>query len=491
MRVLLINPPVDIYPGEFISIVPPLGLAYIAAVLEKENHEVKILDCLALSWREPVKVKRGKDMVSRLSPTSGFIARYMREFKPQVVGISNLVAPTEKETLRLAREIKKLFPRVPVVVGGSNASVRFPVFVKDKNIDFVVIGEGEETMKELVRALETGSSLRKIAGLVFKNNKGKIIINSPRELIRNLDRLPFPAWHLLPMEEYFHGQPAGTFLKKKRFATVLTSRGCPNACNFCTNEKIWERRWRARSVKNVMAEIRLLRKVYKVKEIQFVDSNISVNKKRFKKLCRALSREGLSWFPAGGMAVLTIDSSLVPLMAKSGCYALQFGIEHGDPEMQRRIGKIVPLEATSTLVSACKKTGIWAHGNFIIGLPGETKESAYGSLEYAISSDLDSVSFFTALPLPGSKVYQEVFGDKEPSMNNLRFYISKTKCSNLSNNEIQKIIKISFQKFLIFRVKRELNPFQLINRLRYIQSLDDFRFYLRILKRFVQIQMIQ
>jgi len=491
MKILLINPPLNLYPGELISVVPPLGLAYIAAVLEKEGEEVRILDCLALSWSHPLKIKKRKRVIFRLSPPDKFLEDYLKEFNPQVVGISNLFSPSEKEALRLAAKIKKILPKTLVVVGGANASARYDVFIEDKNIDFVVIGEGEETMKELVKVIKAKGNFRRIKGLVFKDKRGKAVITTVRPLIKNLDNLPFPAWHLLPMEEYFHGQPAGFFFLKKRFGFVVTSRGCPNNCSFCTNELIWRRKWRARSVENVMKEIKALKKNYRIEEVQFIDSNISVDRQRMKSLCRALKKENLPWIPAGGVAASTLNRELIRLMAQSGCYALQFGVEHGDLEMQRRIGKIVPLKTIQELVSVCKELGIWTHGNFIVGLPGETKETAYKSLEYAIKADFDSVSFFTALPLPGSRVYEEVFNQKKITVDNLRFYLSKTKCSDLSLAEVQKIIRTSFKKFFLFRLKKELNPFNFLKRVKKIKSFDHFRFYFRILKRFIQLETLK
>jgi radical SAM superfamily enzyme YgiQ (UPF0313 family) len=491
MKVLLINPPIEVFPEEFISVVPPLGLAYIAAVLEKVGHEVRIMDCLALSWRKPQEMIRGGKRISRLSPGLDYIVSFIKKSNPQIVGISNLFTSTEKETYRLAKLIKKLLPQVPIVVGGANASVRYSALIRKKEIDFVIIGEGEETMKELIETLEKRGALNKVKGLVFKDKNGREKVNFPRELINDLNQLPFPAWHLLPMEEYFYGQPAGIFLKKRRSITVLSSRGCPNSCSFCTNEKVWTRFWRARNVEGVIAEIRYLKKKYGVKEIQFVDSNISVDRQRIKKLCRGLKREKIVWIPAGGVAVSTLDQSLVRLMAESGCYALQFGIEHGNLDMQRRIGKIVPLGKTQELVRESKGVGIWTHGNFIVGLPGETVKTAYQSLDYAIKADFDSVSFFTALPLPGSRVYQEIFKQDEINLDNLRFYLSKVKCSSLGNKKIKEIIRNSFHQFLIFKLKRELHPSQIIRRVRQIRSIDEIMFYLRMVRRFVQISTIK
>lgn len=485
-KVLLINPSIDLYPGELVSVIQPLGLAYIAAVLEKEGHQVNILDCLALGWRKPIKVKRNGKPVRRLSPGEDYISKYIKEFGPQIIGISNLVTPTEKETLQLAALVKRLLPRVPVVVGGANASLMANLLIKDKNIDFVVVGEGENTMKELVSTLEKKKSLHKINGLVFKEGK-KVVVNPKRELIKNLDELPFPAWHLLPMEEYFHGQPAGLLYKNERFGTVLTSRGCPNSCSFCTNEAMWSRNWRARNVENVMKEIRLLKEIYGIKEVQFIDSNMSVDKNRFKMLCQELFKEKMYWYPGGGIAVLTIDLSMVSLIAKSGCYAFCLGIEHGDFGMQKRIGKVVPLEATKKLVAAGKKEGIWMHGNFIVGLPGETKETARKSLEYAIEADLDAVSFFTALPLPGSRVYKELVKKTKIDADKTRFYITKVSCSDLSSAQIDKIVKESFKKFLKFRVKKEFTSLQFIQRIARIRSLGDVGFYIRYLKRFISL----
>lgn len=477
MRVLLVNPPLKLMPGEFLSVVPPMGPAYIAAVLEKAGHEVKILDCLALSWRKKSRY---------LSPGTEFIKNYLLDFKPEIVGISNLLLVGEEEVIKFARLTKRLLPGAKIIVGGANASCRPNVFIKEKAVDFVAIGEGEMTMEELVQ----GKALAKIGGLIYKNQAGKPIFNPPRSLIADLDSLPPPALHLLPMEEYFYGHPAGLLYKKKRFAMVLSSRGCPFGCSFCTNATIWQRKWRGHSVARVMAEIKDLIKKYRIEEIQFMDSNMSVDKKRLISLCRELKKLHLPWIPYTGVSVLTLDRPLIRQLADSGCYALQLGIEHGDVRIQARVGKIVPLAKTKEIVAECHRVGIWTHGYFIVGLPGETLATAYRSLDYAIQADLDSVSFFTAMPLPGSRLYQQVFGNRPAKLGNLRVYFTRVRCSDLTVKQMNQVIKTSFKKFLFFKVRRELNPVNFFRRLSLIKSWDDITFYARFLARFLQIESI-
>jgi len=488
MNVLLINPPIELYPKEFIAIIAPLGIAYIASFLEREGHTVQILDCLALSWKSPIKITRAGKTIKRLSPTDAYLKAYLKNFSPDVVGISNLVSPTEEETIRLAKKIKRWLPSCTVVVGGSNASARPGYFARDKYVDYVVVGEGEETMKELLEALPKGN-ISEVKGLVYKK-RNKVVYNAPRPYISDLDTIPFPAWHLLPMDEYLNGQPAGIFVKKKRVATVCSSRGCPAHCSFCTNAAIWGSKWRARSAQNTINEIFILIKRYHVEEIQFVDSNISVKNSRFVELCKKLKKLHIPWLPSGGIMVMTMNPKLIKLMAESGCYAVQFGIEHGDLGMQRRIGKPVPLEMTKVISKACKKYGIWTHGNFVMGLPGETIESAKESLSYAMEADLDSISFFTALPLPGSRVYQEVFGKKAVDLYNMRFYLSKIRLSEVPVDTLNTIIKQSFMTFFFWKIKRELRPSSMLHRLSLIKSMDDIRFYLRMVHRYIQIETI-
>lgn len=474
MRILLVNPPLHLYPGEFLSIVPPMGPAYIAAVLEKEGHDVRILDCLALSWRTKKHY---------LSPGRQFLRRYLLDFQPEIVGISNLLLVGEREVKKFARLVKELLPKTTVIVGGVNASCRPDAFIGEKEIDLVAVGEGENTLKELA----AGMAISKINGLIYKNRNGKPVANPPRELIQDLDTIPSPAWHLLPMEEYFHGHPAGLLYKKSRFAMILSSRGCPFSCSFCAHSKAWKGKWRAHSVGRVVTEVRELRDKYGVDEIQFMDSNMSVDRKRFRGIIRAMKKEGLPWIPYTGVSVSTLDRVLVRELAGSGCYALQLGIEHGNPMMQARIGKIVPLARAREVVDECHRTGIWVHGYFVVGLPGETMETAYDSLDYAVRADLDSVSFFTALPLPGSRLYAEVFGKKNVDLGNLRVYLTKVCCSELTLSQMDEVIKNSFRKFLLFKIRRELRPRNFVTRVKLIKSWDDVNFYLRMFKRFLQI----
>lgn len=486
MKVLLISPPIEVYFREQIAIVPPLGLAYLAAVLEREGIEVKIIDSLALTWSNP-KIKGKKEKQKVYSPGTKYFRSLINRFKPEVIGISIVCAVMEKHAFKIAHLVKKIDPKIKVVVGGGHATAAPQRMLEQKAIDFVVIGEGEENFPKLLKNINSLSKTQ-IDGLGYKKEKS-IIINPKTQFVKDLDQLPFPAWHLLPMDSYFAANSGGFFRKGSPFLTMITSRGCPNRCIYCTVNKAWGNIWRARSPENVLEEIKTLVKRYKIQEIQFLDDNISVDRERFIKIAKLLIKNkiNLAWWPANGIFLTTLKKEMIPVLKKSGCFALIFGIEHGDFLMQKQIGKIVPLEKAKEIIAACKKEGIWTHGSFIIGLPGETLETAQRSINYAIQSNLDSVSFFAALPLPGSSLFERMKKEKKKvNFNELRLLTTKVKTSNLTPDEITSIRKKAFLIFFLHRLKREINPRLIYYRLKQFRFLG-LGFYSRIFIRFVKI----
>jgi len=489
MRIFLIHPPIDMLEKDVVGISPPLGIAYIAAYLEKFGHEVRLFDYLILSWKNPIKIqKNGQTFLSYSLPPT-YLEKTLKEFKPHIVGISNLFTTSEKYVLNLAKQIKSFDKNIKTVVGGTNCSAKPGYFLKNQNVDYVVLGEGEETMKNLVHHLETGLPVDKIDGLGFKK-KDEPIINPKTYFIENLDELPFPAWHLLPMQKYFLVQKSGNFLKKREFfATVLTSRGCVRNCVFCSGIKLLGK-WRGRSPQNVINEIKSLINLYDVPEIQFMDANIAVNPERLSKICKELIKNcpRISWSALGGMDVNFLKEDMIKEIKKSGCFFMPLGIEHGNSEMQKMIGKIVPLDKVKLITKKCKELGIWTLGFFVLGLPGETMETANESLLYAKKSGIDSASFFTATPIPGSRLYDEIRQTQTIDLDDLGFFSQKgISPSGISNEELNRLRKKFFVSFAIHKIKKEINLISLYYRLKNIRSIDDLKFYLGVLLRFIKV----
>lgn len=416
LGICLINPPV-IFPKDTggVDIFQPLGIAYIAAVLREKGYPVNIIDAAGLGWRnigefDERRNYNGLDFEE--------IGKRIKGLKPKVVGITITFTVQKDSAFRVAEVVKKIDKKIIVVVGGPHVTVRAEECLSNKNIDFAVIGEGEDTVLELIPELFAGSrteKLEQIKGIAFKN-ENKIKITPLRLFILDLDSLPFPARDLLPMEEYFKAARSRRANRdlNKNWATVITSRGCPFNCIFCSLSMLMGRRWRARSPENVIKELKLLINKYNVKQIDFEDDNISCDKNRMERLCEMIIENKLKfeWFTPNGIRADTLDENLLRKMKKSGCRELWFAPESGSQRVVNEIiGKNIDLKYVEKMVDACKRIGISSNCFFVIGLPGETKKDIQKTFSFAEKLGrlgADNCLFSIATPLYGTRLYQEV-----------------------------------------------------------------------------------
>lgn len=484
MKILLVNPPLEILRQEGAGIMTPLGLFYVGAVAEKAGNQVKIVDCVAQNWKNPRIFHKDGEIISRFDVEEGFWQELFSEFQPDLIGIANLFATSERNCFDLAEKFKKIMPQVKIVLGGTNATARAEFLIEQDNIDFVIRGEGEYALRDLVQCLEKNLDFRNIAGLCYKKDN-KIFVASDYSWIENLDELPFPAYHLLTcsIENYFNGEYPLFFIEKRILSTV-TSRGCVRNCVFCSGMKNLGH-WRARSPENVIEELLYLKKKIGIKEINFEDPNIGFKKDRFIKLMQLMKEKevNLRWTPGGGLYMETFTPDLVKLMHETGCHSVYLAIEHGDPKMQKYIGKIVPLEKVKPIVKEFKKYGIWVHGNFVLGLPGETKESLEQCLYYAKEANLDSVVFFIGTPLPGSRLYEEVIKDKKIKIGGLRWTSKDIWWTEMDPDYLRATIKRFMISFVKFKIISELKPKSIFLRLK---NFRNIRVYLKTIKRFFE-----
>ncbi len=413
MRVCLINPP-RLHPKLWgkPNVFQPLGIAYVAAVLEK-RHKVCIIDSPTEGWGNLQQVDGTK---YRVGLTNKEIADRIRQWVPDVVGINIPFSGWSKGAFEVASIVKEINKEIVTVLDGQHPSARPDECLTNPNIDFVVIGEGEITISELINTFEKGDTrnLKTIKGIAFKKN-GKTVMAPPRPPIEDLDSLPFPARHLLPMDKYF-ADVKETPLRgeiNKPWTTMITTRGCPYKCVFCTVHIVMGKKWRARSPKNVVDEIEQLIRTYRIKQIDFYDENMTLNKKRMENICDLMVERKLDvdWYTPNGVRADTLDENLLRKMKKSGCKRIRVAPESG---LQRVVDQIVKKDQKLTEVEKAimlaRKVGIKVGCFFVLGLIGETKEDIQATINYAYKLrklGADKFYFSIATPIYGTELYEQ------------------------------------------------------------------------------------
>ena len=414
-KILLINPPhiqkLGLYPK---LVFQPIGLGYIASVLEKEGYEVSILDALGLGWKNVWKLNE-KEQLTGLSYDQ--IKERVKNIKPDIIGIGAPFTLQSKSSYLVAALIKDIDKKIVPVMGGPHVTSFPSKCLKRPSIDFIVIGEGELSFLELVRTLEKNkNNFNDLLGIGFKKN-GKNFINAPHPPIKDLDSIPFPARHLLPMEKYFRAAKAMRTGRKeiywKRGVALFSSRGCPFKCTFCISHLLWTRVWRARSAENVVDEIEEVVRKYKANHIHFEDDNLTMNKERINKICDLIVKKNIkiTWDTPNGIRADTFDEETIIKMKKSGCRELCVAPESGNQYVvDEIIKKRVDLKKIENVVRVCKKIGIKVETFFVIGSVGETKEQIKDTIEYARKLrklGCRRCHFHIATPFKGTELYEQ------------------------------------------------------------------------------------
>ena len=441
MKVLLIQPNFDAH-----IVHPPLGLGYLAAYLEKNNHEVAIFDAT----------------LKNASLEQTLLA--IKIFLPNLVGIT-VLSRGHNKAREIINEIKKIFPKLPVVIGGTQVTAAPAEVMADFKADFAVIGEGEITLAELVSALGGKNKFSDIDGLAYREKK-KIRINHKRKLIENLDKIPFPAWHLMPPGQY-RIAPILEPIHASPVAPILTSRGCPYNCSFCASNVTWQRKLRFRSPENAIGEIKLLKEKYGVKEIHFADDNFTMDTKRAEEICDRLIEENidLPWQCPNGVRIDRLPLSLLRKMKKAGCYAVGLGIESGNQKILDKNSKNLNLKVVPQVLEDLRKVGIESYGFFILGLPGDTKQTINETINFALTNPFDRVWFNLFTPYPGSPAFNNWLGNRRVGDIDWDKHDCSTavaKLRGVSGKELEKLQKAALRKFYL----RPKNLFKLLVRLR-------------------------
>jgi len=402
-KILLINPNNSVSLGSLRRMPTPLGLMYIAAVLEENRFSVSILDC-ALEGYDNVKIGKHSEIYGLEDDQ---IIEKIKNINPDLIGITCLMSKFEREIKRLCSLIKNFVSKdIITVLGGIHPTYFAKEMMTDcKDIDFIIKHEGEQKLVDFIKTFNENKNLENVNGLVFKDHN-KIIENESTSKIKDLDSIPFPARHLIDMEKYIDiGLFSNPFPKRERMAQVLTSRGCPFHCNFCATQPYWGK-FRGRSAENIFKEIVFLKEKYNIQEIQFRDDNMTVNKKNALKLFKMMEGLDLSW--CAGISMVDLDERMIKSMAKSGCYRLTLSPESGSKRVLKEIiHKPLKIDWVKPIINLVHKYDIDVHSDFVIGLPGETKEEMYETFKFAEDINTDSCAFFFASPFPGSSLYDQ------------------------------------------------------------------------------------
>jgi anaerobic magnesium-protoporphyrin IX monomethyl ester cyclase len=421
--------------------LPPLGLSYVAAALEKAGFQVELLDNYML--RKPLD--EVKLLVGKLNPS--------------IVGIT-CGSATYNRCVETCKAIKETLPSCKIVVGGWHPSYVPESMLSHPEIDYVVMGEGERAMVDIAICVTNGEpeeNVAKIPGVACRCN-GKTVKNTPT-FINNLDEVPFPARHLLPMHLY---DRTIEYLEAKPADVMSIARGCVYNCAFCETKKLWGQSCRAFSPKRVIEEIQHLMQNYGTKGIYFINDNFTLNKKHTEELCDLIIKTKLDIEWSCDTRANLVTRELLRKMKNAGCKTVWFGVESGSPKVLAKLNKNITIEQTEQAFKLCREEGLRVACAFLMGVPGETLEDMKTSIKFAKKLDPDWCHFNIFIAYPDSALYEEIL--QSGSYDRLGDFLIAAKTKDFdfkSLIELQKRFQSEFNKSprrIIRKIKREGLP---------------------------------
>ena len=437
MQILLLSPPtISAVKAVVGTTGPPLGLAYLASMV-RDAHDVRIVDSLAEDYNY------------------GDVERIIKKYDPDVVGITSTTSMIP-DAYAIAKIAKRYNENVKIVMGGPHVTfLPERTFQECPYIDFIVRGEGELTFRELIDSLERDRDPSNILGLSI-NLRDKVKNNPPRPLIKDIDTIPMPSYDLLPMEKY---QANGV-----RFGTVMTSRGCPFNCAFCSSSLQFGKRWRGHSDSRVIEELKHLHEKYRIREIEFLDDTFTLNKHRAIRIARRIVKEGLDISWSASSRVDTFTEEVAEAMKKSGCHTIYFGIESGSRKTLNFIGKGITPEQSISAVKKAKRHKLRALGSFVIGFPEETKEDIKKTIKFSKKVGVDFAQFTIATPYPGTRLWKYASAKKLILTFDWRKYTTLDPVMKLKNFTSQQITKLLQKAYVSFYLRPSFLIKDLISR---------------------------
>ena len=363
--------------------MPPIGLGYLKACLVKEGFKgVKVVDMGGL------KVESVREII--------------RTKSPEIVGITTFTE-ARGNALRAVAIAKEINSQIKTILGGVHATIMYQQIMENyPAVDIICRGESETTIVELFQALNNSDDLRKVRGIVYRQD-GEIVVTEEREKIKDLDTLPFPNYNDLDLKKY---REVGGSWKGKPVASIITSRGCPFSCTYCSSHSVWGD-WRHRSISNVLGEVEWLVSKYGYERVNIVDDIFTLNKARIEEFCQGILNRGLRIEWRSQTRADCVSLELLELMREAGCQFLTFGVESGSPTILKNLNKRERIEDIVNAFAWCKKADIKATFNVIIGAPGETRATIEETRNLIKKTKPDYLSTANLRAYPGTALWKQ------------------------------------------------------------------------------------
>lgn len=414
----------DIDITRIANIMPPYGLLMLSSYLEKRNIKNEILDLYAYPERK-------EDILKKI-----------KELKPTHIGIT-CTTSSFFDGLEIAKMVKENFKEIEIIFGGVHPTSIYERILKNfKEIDYIVVGEGEETIYELL----TFEDKEKVKGIALRKD-GEVSFTGRRNLIEDLDTLPFPAYHKLKNFPEKYVLPIFNYPRSPS-TTFLTSRGCPFNCSYC-DRSVFGPTFRAHSSDYLIEHLKFLKKSYRIRHINIYDDNFLLNKDRVLEFCEKILKENLKiTFNCIGRAN-HLDDEVLKNLKKAGCWMINIGVESGDEELLKPHRAKPEIEKIKEIVKKIKENGIRAKGLFMMGIPGETRETIEKTIKFALENPFDDLNVTKFTPFPGTPIYEKImeygeFKEDWSLMNCLNFvFIPK----GFTKEELEKLYDSFFKRF--------------------------------------------
>jgi anaerobic magnesium-protoporphyrin IX monomethyl ester cyclase len=425
LKITLVNPP---YPPNAHSHPPfiPLGIAYLGAVAEQAGHQVTVIDCQG----EKLSYDTFRQRIAQVPS--------------DIVGVTSttLLYNSAKTILEVAKEVH---PNAVSMIGGSHVSFWDENALNEsKSIDVIVRKEGEQTFLELLQRMEAKKNFDGVLGTTFRGADGKIVKNEDRPFLHDLDSLPSPAYHLLPLDSYHR--------MGKTIFPIVTSRGCVQWCDFCSTVRMFGRGYRVRSPKKVVDDMEMLHNKYGESQFTFYDDAFTINRNHTLEMCADIKARKLDLEWDCETRVDAVDKELLEKMYDAGCITIWFGVESGSEKMLSKMHKKINRQQVKDAFKMSQKAGMMTIASAVIGFPGETEETAWETIDFINSLNPDDIGCYIATPYPGTPLYEEVVKNGWLKVTDFNKYDTATPTFETPELSMEKLREIKYkahQKFYL------------------------------------------